>query len=123
MSRRTKTPLPTTEMLLQPAVPTTAMEEMSRNKTRQHARDLLELQVGDMVRFIPPSCDQSSRQEQIKAAVRARHASRSYVIVTEDGEGSDGTGNTYGKLQNSFGQRWLQTMQHLQWLPIWRHLQ
>ena len=91
MSRRTKTLLQTTEMLLQLAVPATAMEEMSRNKTRQasyynqHARDLPELQVGDIVRFIPPGRDRSSSQEQIKATVRARHASRSYVTVMEDG--------------------------------------
>ena len=78
-------------LLLQLAVPATAMEEMSRNKTRQasyynqHARDLPELQVGDIVRFIPPGRDRSSSQEQIKATVRARHASRSYVTVMEDG--------------------------------------
>ena len=78
-------------MLLQPAVPAKAMEEMNRNKTRQasyynqHARDLPELEVGDIVRFIPPSLDRSSRQEQIKAPVRARMGSRLYVIVTEDG--------------------------------------
>ena len=91
MSRRTNTLLPATEMLLQPAVPAKAMEEMNRNKTRQasyynqHARDLPELEVGDIVRFIPPSRDRSSRQEQIKAPVRARMGSRLYVIVTEDG--------------------------------------
>ena len=71
MSRRMRTQLPTMPKLLRPTVDENVYEKIMANKDKQAAnynkgaKNLPELQKGDIVRFIPPG---SSTKEAVKAS-------------------------------------------------------
>lgn len=88
MSRRTRTQLPTMPKLLKPTVDENVYQKIMANKDKQAAnynkgaKDLPELQKGDIVRFIPPG---STTKEAVKARVGKQVGIRSYEVITEDG--------------------------------------
>lgn len=88
MSRQTRTQLPTMPKLLKPTVDENVYQKIMANKDKQAAnynkgaKDLPELQKGDIVRFIPPG---STTKEAVKARVGKQVGIRSYEVITEDG--------------------------------------
>ena len=88
LSRRTRTPLPTMPKLLKPTMDKDVYQKIVANKYKQdanyikEAKNLPELQKGDIVRFIPPG---SSTKEALKARVDKQVGIRSYEVITEDG--------------------------------------
>ena len=87
--RRTRTLLPVSAHMLDPAVPTGIVQKLKDRKARQkqyydrQARALPELRRGDTVRVSP--INRSSRG-WFKARVEAPTAPRSYRVRTEDGQ-------------------------------------
>jgi len=74
--------------LLKPTVDENVYQKIMANKDKQAAnynkgaKDLPELQKGDIVRFIPPG---STTKEAVKARVGKQVGIRSYEVITEDG--------------------------------------
>ena len=88
MSGRTRTQLLIMPKLLKPTVDENVYQKIRTNKDKQaanynkRAKDLPELQKGDIVRFIPPG---SSTKKAVKARVDKQVGKRSYEVITEDG--------------------------------------
>ena len=90
MSRRTKTLLPTTEALLKPQVPDVDEQRQllrqQQLKQAQYynktARDLLKLEIGDVVRMKPIK---KHERKWHKATVTSKKDDRSYEVETPEG--------------------------------------
>ena len=73
--------------LLKPTVDGNVYQKIKANKDKQaanynkEAKDLPELQKGDLVRYIPPG---SLTKEAVKARVDKQVGMRSYEVITED---------------------------------------
>ena len=84
MSRRTRTQLPAMPKLLKPSVDENVYQKIRANKDKQAAnynegaKNLQELQKGDIVRFIPTG---SLTKEAVKARVDKQVGMRSYEVV------------------------------------------
>jgi hypothetical protein len=89
MSRRTRTLLPITEILLKPKVVTGVTENIKSRKQKakktydKSAKDLPELSIGELVRVQPHHND--PKQEWEIAECKAKVGPRSYIVETEDG--------------------------------------
>ena len=88
MSRQTRTQLPIMPKLLKATVDENVYQKIRANRDKQDAnyntgaKDLPELQKGDIVRFIP---HYGSAKVAVKARVDKQVKMRSYEVITEDG--------------------------------------
>ena len=88
MNRRTKTLMPLKETLLKPRGTKDNIEKMKKEKDRQAgyynrtAKDLQELQPGDIVRVKPT---QARDKEWKKGTIVTKEGQRSYTVQTRDG--------------------------------------
>ena len=88
MNRRTKTLMPLKETLLKPRGTKDHIEKMKKEKDRQAgyynrtAKDLQELQPGDIVRVKPT---QARDKEWKKGTIVTKEGQRSYTVQTRDG--------------------------------------
>lgn len=91
MSRHIKTLLPTTARLLQPQIQDDQHETMLSNQERQAkyydrgARTLSDLKPGDTVRMYHV-LSRTKDQELLRTVLKSKVGSRSYNVVTEDGQ-------------------------------------
>lgn len=90
MSRRTKTRLPTTRVLLKPHVQKSALKEIQRSKEKQcdyynrNAKDLSELEQRQRVWLAPKPNDRS--KTWTKGTVNKKVNIRSYEVFTDEGQ-------------------------------------
>ncbi|XP_041460922.1 uncharacterized protein K02A2.6-like [Lytechinus variegatus] len=88
MNRRTRTTLPTTAKLLEPAVPTGVKEQREKTKEKQahhynrSVRELPSMKPGDVVRIQPHNRQREWRRAKVLRMATEPH---SYVVMTEDG--------------------------------------